>query len=259
MDERKRSKSKAAPIAGAGDRICEQLSFAAKESFKRLRTNLLLKFPESSGCHIVGITSAQPGEGKSTIALNLSYSIAELGKRVLLLDADMRRPSIHVKAKLEKTPGLADLLVDSNAINSTIQRYHSSKNDTSFDIIPGGTTPSNPSELLNSRRMETLLDTLRSAYDFIVIDLPPVGAVIDAISVSKHTDGMVVVLREGNCPIGIFKDCVSQIQEASVPILGFVMNGALEGAGKKYGYGSGGYYGKYYGSYGKYYGNYYES
>ncbi|MBQ7693315.1 MAG: CpsD/CapB family tyrosine-protein kinase [Oscillospiraceae bacterium] len=259
MDEKKK-KSKAAPIAGANDRVCEHLSFAAKEAFKRLRTNLMLKVPESDRCHIVGVTSAQPSEGKSTIALNLSYSLAELGKKVLLLDADMRRPSIHLKARVERTPGLADLLGDSNSITACIRKYQSSKNETVFDILPGGNIPPNPSELLNSRRMATLLETLRSAYDFIIIDLPPVGAVIDAISVSKNTDGMIVVLRENHCPIGVFKDCVAQIQESNVPILGFVMNGALEGSGKKYGYGYG--YGKGYGSYKSYsgyYGNYYGS
>ena len=96
--------------------------------------------------------------------------------------------------------------------------------------------------------MATLLETLRGAYDYIVVDLPPVGAVIDAVSVSRNTDGMIVVIRENNCPGGVFRDCVAQIQEANVPILGFVVNGALEGAGKKYGYSSYKSYGGYYGS-----------
>ncbi len=252
MDEKKR-KSKAAPISGANDIVCEHLSFAAKEAFKRLRTNIMLKLPEGDQhCHIIGVTSAQPSEGKSTIALNLSYSLAELGRKVLLVDADMRRPSIHLKARIERTPGLADLLGDSNSITSAVRKYQSSKNETNFDILPGGNIPPNPSELLNSRRMATLLNTLRSAYDYIIIDLPPVGAVIDAVSVSRNTDGMIIVLRENNCPIGVFKDCVAQIQEANVPILGFVINGALEGSGKKYGYGSN--YSSY-SSYGSYYGS----
>lgn len=248
MDERKQTR---AYHSGNGERICENLSFAAKEAFKRLRTNLILKFPEGdTSCHIIGVTSAQPSEGKSTIALNLSFSLAELGKRVLLIDADMRRPSIHIKAQIEKDPGLADLLESSNAIASSVRKYTSSKSDVSFDIIPGGNIPANPSELLTSKRMETLLKTLRTAYDFIVLDLPPVGAVTDAVSISKQTDGMIVALRENHCPIGLLKDCVAQIQEANVRILGFVINGAMEGAGKKYGYGQsyGGYYGGYYGT-----------
>ncbi len=241
MDEKKRkirsSSESSSGSSGHQLKVCENLSFAAKEAFKRLRTNVLNKFPEAeSSCRIIGVTSAQPSEGKSTIALNLAYSIAELGKKVLLVDADMRRPSIHVKANVVRTPGLSDLLGSSNSISASIREYKSSKNETSFDIIPGGNIPSNPSELLTSRRMETLLQTLRTAYDVIVVDLPPVGAVIDAVSVSKQTDGMLVVIRENNCPRGVFNDCVSQLQEANVRILGFVINGALEGAGKKYQY-----------------------
>ena len=238
MDEKKRSRGQDGSSSGNSRvKTCEHLSFAAKEAFKRLRTNVLNKFPEGdTDCKIIGVTSAQPSEGKSTIALNLCYSFAELGKKVLLIDADMRRPSLHIKANVVRTPGLADLLGASNSISSAIRSYQSSKNDTHFDIIPGGEIPSNPSELLTSKRMETLLKTLATAYDLIVIDLPPVGAVVDAVSVSKQTNGMLVVLRENNCPRGVFNDCVSQLQEANVRILGFVINGALEGAGKKYQY-----------------------
>ena len=248
MDEKRRSRR-------SDVKNCENLSFAAKEAFKRLRTNLLLTFPDNDAfCPIIGVTSAQPAEGKSTVALNLAYSLAELEKNVLLLDSDMRRPSIHVKANIERTPGLADLLSTSNTIASSVHKYQSSTSATSFDILPGGEVPPNPSELLTSKRMETLLKTLKTAYDFIILDLPPIGAVIDAVSVSKKTDGMLVVMRENHCPIGILKDCVTQIQDAGVPILGFVVNGALEGAGKKYGYGYGYGYGK---GYGSYYGSYY--
>ena len=239
--------------------ICENLSFASKEAFKRLRTNLILKLSDEDACHIVGITSAQPTEGKSTIALNLAYSLAELGKNVLLIDSDLRRPSIHSKTGIPNQPGLVELLVDSNAVAASIHKYQSSKTATNFDILPSGNLPSNPSELLNSKRMENLLKTLRTVYDFILLDLPPVGAVIDAVSISTKTDGMIIVIRENNCPAGVFRDCVAQIQEANVPILGFVVNGALEGSGKKSGYskyGKGGYYGGYggYGGYGNYYG-----
>ena len=237
-----------------GERVCEDLSFAAREAFKKLRTNVVMSFPqEDSSCHIVGITSAQPSEGKSTVAINLAFSVAELGKRVLLMDADMRRASIHTKANVERSPGLCELLTGTDAINACLRRYKSKVGETAFDIIPAGTTAKNPSELLNSRRMSMLLEKLATAYDFIVIDLPPVGAVVDAVSVSKSLDGMLVVIRENNCPKNLLSECISQLEFADVQILGFVVNGALEGSGKKYQYGK---YGKY-GSYGGYYGNYY--
>lgn len=238
MDENKNPQNTAKQkISGQRGQICENLSFAAKEAFKRLRTNVTMAFAEDGHeCKIVGVTSAQPSEGKSTVSLNLSYSLAELGKKVLLLDADMRRPSIHIKVGAEKTPGLSNLLRTSNAIAATIRKYNSTKDDTAFDIIPGGDVIQNPSELLGSKRMDTLLHTLASVYDYIIIDLPPVGAVVDAVTVSKKTDGMLVVIRENNCPRGVFSDCIDQLKRADVNILGFVVNGALEGAGKKYQY-----------------------
>ena len=234
--------------------VCEDLSFAAKEAFKRLRTNTIMSFPqEDTSCHAIGITSVQPEDGKSTVAINLAFSIAELGKKVLLLDADMRRASIHVKAGIERSPGLSELLSNENPFGATVKKYTSRNGDVVFDIVPGGETAKNPSELLNSKRMSSLMEKLTSTYDYIVIDLPPIGAVVDAVSVFSELDGMLVVVRENACPRNLLVDCMSQLEYANVNVLGFVVNGALEGSGKRYQYGK---YGKYYGSSG-YYSNYY--
>ena len=223
---------------------CENLSFASKEAFKRLRTNLVMSFPQNdTSCHLVGVTSAQPSDGKSTIALNLAYSLAELGKKTLLIDADLRRASLHEKAGFEKKPGLSDLITAKTGdIAASMRRYQSSNSDTTFDFIPGGESPKNPSELLNSERMAKLLESLTKAYDYIVIDLPPIGAVIDAVSVAQELDGMLVVIRENACPRRLLAECMQQLSYANVNILGFVVNGALEGSSKKYQYGSYRYY-----------------
>lgn len=226
---------------------CENLSFASKEAFKRLRTNLVMSFPqEDTSCHLVGVTSAQPNDGKSTIALNLAYSLAELGKKTLLIDADLRRASLHEKTGFVKTPGLNELLTGgNNNIAASLRQYKSSNSETTFDLIPGGDLPQNPSELLNSNRMAKLLETLATAYDYIIIDLPPIGAVIDAVSVARELDGMLVVIRENACPRGLLEECIQQLSYANVNILGFVVNGALEGSSKKYQYGNYGSYGYY--------------
>ena len=253
MDEKKTPEKRR--HSRIGKYLCENLSFASKEAFKRLRTNIVMRFPDGDNPgHIIGVTSSQPAEGKSTVSIDLCFSLAELGKRVLLVDADMRRSSIHEKLNLEKSPGLSDLMASSNSINTALRKYVSSKGSVSFDVICGGTLPPDPSEILNSKRMETFLRTLAGAYDYIILDLPPIGVVTDAVAISTHTDGMVFVIRESHCPRGLLKDCITQLQEVKATILGFVINGALEGVGKKYGYGKG-YYGK--GYYGKgYYGNY---
>ena len=241
-EKRKRSQK-------AERKICENLSFAAKEAFKRLRTNVLMRFPEEQKIgRVIGVTSSQPSEGKSTVALNFAYSLAELGKKVLLVDGDMRRSSIHEKLGLSKEPGLSDLMTGSTSINTTLQKYQSSKGPTSFDVIAGGTVPSNPSEILNSKRMGSFLNTLISAYDYVILDLPPIGAVTDAVAIASQTDGMLFVMRENYCPRGLLSDCVVQLREAKANILGFVINGALEGSGKQYGYSS--YGSSYYSNYG---------
>jgi capsular exopolysaccharide synthesis family protein len=189
----------------------------------------------------VGVTSAQPGDGKSTISLNLAYSLAELGKKTLLVDADLRRASIHEKLGLERVPGLSELIRGNiNDISASVRRYSSTT--TQLEIIPSGEMPENPSELLNSERCARLFELLSQAYDFIVVDLPPIGAVVDAVSVAQELDGMLVVIRENACPRGLLNECMQQLNYANVNILGFVVNGAMEGSGKKYQYGSYSYY-----------------
>jgi len=245
MDENK-TESRPRRSRKDGEAVCEHLSFAAKEAFKRLRTNLVMSFPaEDTSCKLIGVTSAQPSDGKSTVAINVAYSLAELEKKVLLVDADLRRSSIHTKARVEKSPGLSDLLGGSNEISASLKKY-APQNGASFDIIPSGESPRNPSELLNSQRMSLLLEKLATAYDYIVLDLPPVGAVVDAVSVSRELDGMLVVIRENACPRGLLSECMSQLNYANINILGFVVNGALEGSGKKYQYNKYGYYSNYY-------------
>ncbi len=247
------------PKISAQDRqkatLCENLSFAGKESFKRLRTNILFSFPagEAAGCKVIGVTSAHVSDGKSTTAINLAYSLAELGKRVLLVDADMRRPSVHTKLALQQVPGLSNLLVQENNVANLLQRYSSSKDSTVMDVIAAGEIPPNPAELLSAERMGTLVASLRERYDFVVVDMPPVGAVTDAQTVSRLTDGMMIVVREDNCPKDALAECIEQLRFAGAKILGFVLNGSHElskGYGGKYGkYG----YGKYgYSHYGYY-------
>ena len=220
-----------------GVQICENLAYASKEAFKRLRTNVLLSLPEETeGCAIIGVTSAQPAEGKSTVSINTAFSFAELGKKVLVIDADLRRPSLHEKLGIAQAPGLSNLLSGSNSVGAAIKTYKSKTDDTSFDIISSGSIVPNPSEILTSDRMGKLLQALSGAYDYVFLDLPPVGAVIDAVSVGRYAQGMIVVVRENHCPAPVFDDCIEQLRYAGIKILGFVVNGAVEGAGKKYQY-----------------------
>lgn len=214
--------------------ICDNMSFAAKEAYKRLRTNIIFSFPNEGKCRVVGVTSAQPGEGKTVTAINLAYSLAELGKKVLFIDADMRRSSVPKKLNLTSAPGLSNLMVDVSSISDVMKRYIT-RSGISFDIITGGDVPPNPAELLSSERMKQLMQSLGSAYEYIILDLPPICAVVDALAVSGNVDGMIVVLREQHTPKNAIAYCLDQLKFSGVKILGFVLNGSIEGT-KKYSY-----------------------
>lgn len=238
--------------------ICDNMNFAAKEAYKRLRTNIIFSFPNEGKCRVVGMTSAQPGEGKTVTSINLAYSLSELGKKVLYLDADMRRSSAGRKLNVPSTPGLSNLMVEMTDISSVIREY-TSKKGVKFDIITGGDVPPNPAELLGSERMKSLFEALGKVYEYIIVDLPPICAVVDALAVSSNLDGMLLVLREQHTPKSAITYCVDQLKFSGVRILGFVLNGTLEGTGKKYSYKKYVYgYSKYKrGYYGSYSGGYY--
>ncbi len=228
--------------------LCENLSFAAAESYKLLRTNLHFTLPEKK-CRILGITSSVRGEGKSTTSVNLAFTFAQTGKRVLLIDGDMRLPSIASKLDLHGTPGLSNMLAGLNSESSCLRKSALFDN---WYILPAGDIPPNPSELLGSERMHALLDRYSDVFDYIILDLPPVNIVVDALVISKWTDGLIVVVRENYSDRRSLDSCMYQIQKLDAKMLGFVMTDANIGAssykhygkyGKSYGYGYGYDYG----------------
>ncbi len=242
-----------------GSAVCENLNFAASEAYKRLRTNILFSFADNSACRVVGITSALRGEGKSVTAINTAYTMALNGKKVLLIDADMRIPSISKKLNLKKGNGLSNLLVGLDKVAETIQHYECPDSETGFDIIPSGDLPPNPAELLGSKRMASLLESLKQHYGYIFIDLPPICAVSDALIVSKVTDGMMLVVRQDYCRTDTLRDSVKQLEFVDANIIGFVYNGASDGSGAYSKYGKYGKYSRYSKYYTKYYSNEYRT
>ncbi len=218
LNKKKASASASDPT----DKIGKDLSFAATEAYKRLRANLLLSFTSDASCRIVGVTSSLRGEGKSTTSVNLAYTLAEMGKNVLILDSDMRLPNVHRLLKLNQSPGLSNLLSGgggSNIIQPTALHRK-------LYAITAGDIPPNPTELLSSRRMENTLQMLSQNFDFIIIDLPPIDAVSDALIVSKYTSGMIMVVRQNYVDKRALDNSVRQLRYHKAQILGFVMNGA---------------------------------
>lgn len=210
----------------------KNLEFTAIEQYKILRTNLDFTLPEDVKCPIIGVTSSMRGEGKSTTAVNLSYVLAEKGSPVLLIDGDLRIPSIAKKMRIDSSPGLTDLLMGHGA---HMPDFRSALLENWF-ILPSGDIPPNPSELLGSRRMEYILNSLRESFDYIIIDLPPVNIVTDALSIASLITGMVVVVREDYTEKKELERCFRQLQLSNVNVLGCILNESKNDGGsyKKY-------------------------
>lgn len=235
--------------------IGKNRSFAMAEAHKRLRTNIMFSFADEGDCHVIGITSAMAHEGKSTTAMNLAYDLMEAGKKTLLIDADMRLSRVAKILGVNRAPGLSNMLVGKHTDLSSIQTASS---QNGLEVIPCGDIPPNPTELLSSNRFSSLLDMLKETYEYIIIDLPPVTEVADALIASQLADGMIVVVRQEFADKRLLDDTIMQLNMGGARILGLVMT-CVEHATKygkykykKYGTKKYGYHGGYYGGYKRY-------
>lgn len=201
----------------------DHLSFAASEAYKMLRANLEFSLPNDSSCKVIGITSSLRGEGKSTTAINIAYTIAQTGKKVLLMEGDLRLPTLAKRLQIDAKPGLSNLLAGQCSGNKILQ---SSGIQPNMWVCTAGSIPPNPAELLGSEQMAVTLKALSDLFDVIIVDLPPVTVVSDAAVVSKQVDGMVVVVRQDYCDRDSLASLVRQLQFAGSKILGFVMTGS---------------------------------
>ena len=230
------------------------ISFAASEAYKLLRTKIQFSFADENNCHVIGLSSALSGEGKSLTAVNLAYTLSELNKKVILIDCDMRRPTLAEKLKIRKKPGLSSYLTGQSHLVDLVQDCNLKGNEQAFRVITAGQNPPNPVELLSSDRMKRCLQKLRENYDYVILDLPPVGEVTDAMAVANETDGMLLVVRQNYCDRIVLSEAARQFQFIHAKILGVVFNCTSEHGGN---YGKG-YYKRYYrGYYRRYYRGYY--
>ena len=216
------------------------INFAAAEAYKLLRTKLQFSFADESASHVIGVSSALSGEGKSVTAVNLAYSLSQLGKKVILIDCDMRRPTLAEKLNIQKHPGLSDFLTGQCGLENLVQFCGLKGNKNAFHVITAGQNPPNPIELLSSARMEKLLLGLRDICDYVILDLPPVVEVSDALVLAANADGFLLVVRQDRCNRQGLMDTVRQFEFVDARILGAVFNCTKDSSGKKY-------YRKYYG------------
>ena len=219
--------------------IGPNISFAASEAYKTLRTKLQFSFADENNCRVIGLSSALSGEGKSLTAVNLAYTLSQLDKKVLLVDCDMRRPTLAEKLGIMKYPGLSNFLSRQCALEDLVQECALKEGENPVHVITAGQNPPNPMELLSSDRMAKALDTLRGVYDYVILDLPPVGEVSDAMAIAKQTDGILLVVRQNYCDRSVLSDAVQQFAFIQAKVLGVVFNCTVESSGN-------GYYKRYY-------------
>ena len=189
------------------------------ESFKGLRTSIMLSSADNPLKTLL-ISSITPGEGKSSVSACLAITTAQAGKKVLLIDADMRRPVQHKNFNLENKSGLSSFLAGISEgkgleLNTPIEN---------FDIITAGPIPPNPSELLGSKRFISLISDASEIYDRIIIDTPPLASVTDPIILSQHVDGFILVTWAGKTNYEILGNGIKKLREANAPITGLVLN-----------------------------------
>lgn len=200
------------------------LNFASAEAYKLLRTNLGFSLPEEEGkCRVIGVTSSVAGEAKSTTAINLAYTLAQTSQKVLLMESDMRLPTVGKRLKLKRSPGLSNLLAGQCAGNDILQKSGLIAN---LWVATAGSTPPNPAELVGSDRMKTVVEVFSKHFDVIIIDLPPVNVVTDALLLNGVADGMIHVVRQGYCDKAALAEAVAQQRFAGTKVLGFVMTDA---------------------------------
>lgn len=209
--------------------------FAVVEAYKTIRTNLTYLL-SSSDTKVFGITSPEAGEGKSTTAVNMAIAFSQLGDKVLLIDADMRKSSIHKKLKIENAAGLSNILAGFNNYKEAINHI----SDT-FDVITAGQVPPNPSELLGSVRFKELVDTVGKEYSYVIIDTPPVDVVTDALVIAPQTAGLVLVVKDQVTPTDSISRAIEAAKFANINLLGAIMNATNPKSGRGYGYRKYGY------------------
>ena len=206
------------------------------EQYRAIRTNIEYSNVDQNTKTIL-VTSSDKNEGKTTTVSNLAVSFANLNKKVLLIDCDLRNASIHKMFRLNNIYGLTDILAKDRAVDKCIQETELEN----LYILTAGSTPPNPAEILSSEKMKNLIEDLKNIYDYIFIDTPPIGLVTDAGILSSFTDGVVLVVKSESVEKKYLEETKKKLDAVDARILGAILN-SYKSEQKDYNYYS--YYGK---------------
>ena len=218
--------------------LSDETDFIVNEAYKTARTNVMFALSSEKGCKKIIVTSASPGEGKTTTCLNLAIAFAQTESKVLVIDGDLRKPRIYRHLGLSREDGLSDVLCGMITLEKAIK--HCEKQN--LDCITSGQIPPNPAELLSSKEMEQLLAELAQRYDYIFIDTPPVTLVTEAAAMAKFVSGVIVVVRQNYTIQESIQRARTNLEFANAKILGYILNGIESshygyGGYRRYGYG----------------------
>ncbi len=220
------------------------LSFSVKESYKAIRTNIVLSLIKD-GCKVITFTSPMPSEGKSTTVSNIAVSLSKAFYKVILIDCDLLKPRLHRTFGIKNTSGLSNVLSKMSTFEDSVQVLEK-YND--LNVLTAGIPVPNPSEMLGSDRMKDLLNRLSEKYDYILIDTPPINVLSDGLSLARVSDGVVLVVRQDHSTHDEVRQAMNSLQFIAAKVIGVVFNGANSDImGKSYGKRSSRYskYGRY--------------
>ncbi len=189
------------------------------EQFRTVRTNLQFAAVDEELRSML-VTSSSPSEGKSMTTANLAVVNAQQGKKVLLIDADMRKPTVHYTFRLDNLRGLSNVLVGDSTLEEAVER----SDVDNLDILSCGPIPPNPSELLASKRMEEILKLAKQLYDFVIFDTPPALAVTDAKILANIVDGSLLVYRSGTTEYEEAERAAEVMKDSKARLLGAILN-----------------------------------
>lgn len=211
--------------------------FAIVESYKNLRTNLISILAKTDG-KVLAVSSPNAAEGKSTTSLNIAITLSQLNKKVVILDTDSRKPSIHKKAKIDNYIGCMDYLLETSSLDDVIVNYNNY-----LDVIPSGAKVKNPSELFSGFTFDRLLAELKRRYDYIILDTPPINLVSDSLIIAQKCDAFVMVVRANVTKYEAFEAAYDSLKVLDIELDGVIVNGS-GGKGSYYTKGRYNYYNK---------------
>lgn len=218
----KKSAKKRINREGYNEILTTKLPFVYTEAYKALRTNVEFLAATHNAKKII-VTSALSGEGKTCVTINLALSLAQTGKKVIILDCDLRKPKVHKYLRIKHSAqyGVSTVLNGTTELDSAVGFLE----DINLYVMLAGPTPPNPSELLNSERSREMFDKLAERFDYIICDSAPTAIVTDAVALSQNCDGAIFVIRQNYATVNQVQEGISRLEKVNTKVFGTVLNG----------------------------------